>query len=582
MKTSKMNALNVFVATIALALSALAVGAQVIYDNGGLATGATSKSGVAAPAGTQWAEVQNNSFDTTSSNTTGGVGCQVIAPATSNRCADDFVIPPGETWTINSVTVFAYQTGFAGGTSPFVGANLRIWNGTPEGATSTVVFGDTTTNRIGTSTNSNLFRIFNSAVPAPGTAPGTTRIIWQTNINVSPAAVLPAGHYWIDFQLDAGATGNFAPSTTIVGTRGTSIYNARQKITGGSFVALVDGGNPAAAPDFGVDFPFKINGSVAGSIGARRSRAVDMNGDNKTDFVIARAATAGAQTAWWVLDSTSATSGASFGLGVGISGGDRAVPEDYDGDGKTDIAVWRPGAANVAAFYILQSSTSTVNTQLFGQTGDDPSIVDDYDGDGKADVAVYRDGGVGQSIFFYRGTNANPGGNTTYNPWGIGGDKAVPGDYDGDRKADLAVVRNNGGGAVMYQRLSGGGDQIVNFGLFTDRFAPGDYDGDNKTDICVVRTNAGLFEWYVLRSSDSTVITSIFGGGWGNPTTDIIAQGDYDGDNRTDFAVWRTAGADNGTFYVAPSAGAVFGTKWGNAAGTLTTPDYPVANFNVR
>ncbi len=553
--------------------------AQVIYSNGGLATGPTSRSGVAAPAGTQWAEVQSNTGDTVGSNTNAGVGCQLIGATTNNRCADDFIVPPGETWTVNSFTFYVYQTGFAGATSPVTAVNMRLWNGVPEAPGSTLVFGDTTTNRLGTSVNSNLFRIFNSTVPAPGTAPGTTRIIWETTGLVSPAAVLSPGTYWIDFQIDAGASGNFTPGVTTVGSRGSVLYNGLQKIGAAAFVGIIEGGNPAAIADYGLDFPFKVNGTVAGSIGPRRSRTVDFNGDNKTDFGIARSASAAGQTTWQILDSTAAVSGAAWGTGVGFAGGDRAVPEDFDGDGKTDIAVWRPGAATVASFYILQSATNTVRAEAFGQTGDDPSVVDDYSGDGKADLAVYRDGGSGQSYFYYRST-AN--GSVTFVPWGIGGDKPAPGDYDGDRKADFAVYRNEGGSARHYHLRSTEGFVTVQFGLFTDKFAAGDYDGDNKTDICAVRANGSVFDWYLLRSGNGTLATSGSLGGFGNPTTDYIVPGDYDGDNKTDFAVWRTAAADNGVFYLAPSNSGLTGTKWGSTSGILTTPDYPVANYNVH
>jgi uncharacterized protein (DUF2235 family) len=44
--------------------------------------------------------------------------------------------------------------------------NLRIWNGRPADAGSAIVFGDTTTNRFVSSTDTNVLRIFNSAVPA--------------------------------------------------------------------------------------------------------------------------------------------------------------------------------------------------------------------------------------------------------------------------------------------------------------------------------------------------------------------------------------------------------------------------------
>ena len=69
------------------------------------------------------------------------------------------------------------------------------------------------------------------------------------------------------------------------------------------------------------------------------------------------------------------------------------VPEDYDGDGQDDLAVWRAVAAagpGGGFFYIFNSSDSTVSTVDFGQFFDNPTVVGDYDGDGSADPAVYR------------------------------------------------------------------------------------------------------------------------------------------------------------------------------------------------
>jgi hypothetical protein len=552
----------------------------IIYDNGGLATGATSRSGVAAPAGTQWSEAQSDLGNTTESNTLAGVGCQRIGTTTNNLCADDFTVPVGQTWTINQVIMFAYQTGFAGTTSPFVGAYLQIWNGPPGVAGSTVIFGDRTTNRLATSTDALLYRIFNSTTPAPGTAPGTTRRIWQINMNVTPAQVLTAGTYWVEFQFDAGASGNFVPTRQMVNARDYALFNGRQSVNGGTTWANgVDGGNPAAARDAYYDFPFKLDGTVTGTLPTiPRSRANDFNGDNISDYSIARAANATSQATWWIQNSGGAVTVTPWGLGVGFAAGDRATPSDFDGDGRTDIAVWRPGSPGVAAFYILQSSNNSLRIVQFGQTGDDPSLVGDYDGDGSADPAVYRDGGAGQSTFFYRASMNNPNGNITYVPFGLGGDKPIPGDFGGDGKYDFQVARNTGGNMIHWLLVNGGGVSGYQFGLPTDRFATGDFDGDGRTDVAAIRDGGatGLF-WFVRGSSAGIYPQFQFGVG----ATDFITLGDYDGDRRTDISIWRSGSAT--AFFQNFNTNSLRNVyTFGTSAAPNTAPDYPIGAFNVH
>ncbi|MEQ1923732.1 MAG: carboxypeptidase-like regulatory domain-containing protein [Pyrinomonadaceae bacterium] len=260
--------------TIAQRAGRTAAPSATLFDNGSLATGATSRSGVAAPAGTQWSELQSDVGNTTESNTTLGVGCQMIGTTTLNRCADNFVVPLGQTWTVDGIVLFTYQTNFAGTTSPVVGVNFQIWNGVPGAVGSTVVFGNTTTNRLASSTNASLFRTGNTTVPIAGT-PGTTRIIWQVNGTVSPAQLLTSGTYWLDFQIDAGASGTFTPSNTVVGARTQAGWDARQFVsTTGLWATLFDTGNPATAPDVAQDFPFKITGNVTTAAGVSVSGRV--------------------------------------------------------------------------------------------------------------------------------------------------------------------------------------------------------------------------------------------------------------------------------------------------------------------
>ena len=288
---------------------------------------------------------------------------------------------------------------------------------------------------------------------------------------------------------------------------------------------------------------------------------VDFDGNGRTDYAVGRLV-GGPQIRW--LYSLN-PSGASVGINWGLEG-DEFVPEDYDGDGKTDIAVWRPGAPGVAAFYILHSGTFTVRAEGFGQTDDDPTVVGDYNNDGSADLAVYRAGSPG--FWFYR---TSPGGAVNQVGWGIPGDFPVPGDFNGDGSNDFVVQRNGGSGQGVFWRLySGGGSDAVAFGLPTDLVVPGDYDGDSKTDIAVVRrVSGGPLEWYWLPSNGSGAQAAV----WGLTSMDRPTQGDYDGDGKTDLAIWRSSGV----FWVFNSS-----TSTGTAFAWGTAGDYPIANFNVH
>ncbi|MDO7849643.1 T9SS type A sorting domain-containing protein [Hymenobacter sp. M29] len=225
------------------------------------ATTATSKSGVAAPTGTQWSEAQNDNGNTAVANTNAGYAA---SPTSSLELADDFTVPAGQAWTVSSFSFFGYQTGAAATPSPFSALTIRVWRGQPGTAGATVVFGDATTNRLGSSTDALTYRIFNSLYPTP-TAPGTTRKVWEVQATVSPGLVLQPGTYWVSWSATSTGTGThfFVPVTT-VGARTQAGANALQGTVAGTtttWAALTDTGTGTGATTVNQAMAFKVFGT---------------------------------------------------------------------------------------------------------------------------------------------------------------------------------------------------------------------------------------------------------------------------------------------------------------------------------
>jgi hypothetical protein len=233
----------------------------------------------------------------------------------------------------------------------------------------------------------------------------------------------------------------------------------------------------------------------------------DFDGDGRTDIAVWRPS----DGIWYPLGGAWQQWGAS---------GDVPVPGNYDADAAADPAVWRPSDG---VWYVPGGAWTQ-----WGRAGDVP-VPGDYDGNGRTDPAVWR---PTDGVWYLHGGPALQ--------WGVSGDVPVPADYDGDGDADIAVWRPTTG--VWYVRDG----QTVQWGRDGDVPVPADYDGDGDADVAVWRPSNGV--WYVRDGAWSQ---------WG-AEGDVPAPGDYDGNGTIDPAVFR---ASTGTWYVRGGATAVWGVE---------------------
>ena len=217
---------------------------------------------------------------------------------------------------------------------------------------------------------------------------------------------------------------------------------------------------------------------------------------------------------------------------------------DFDGDGKTDLSIFRPSTAQ---WIVKSSSNSVTSIQSYGGANlTDIPVSADYDGTGHSELAFFR---VGTAQWFINGPNGQRvvsfGASNLF-------DIPVPGDYDGVGYAEPAVFRPST--AQWFVLGPHGSHMLTTFGA-TNLFdipIPGDYDNVGHTEPAVFRPSTA--QWIVLGPKGGRVLGT-FGA---TNLQDIPVPGDYDGIGRTEMAVFRPSTAQ--WFVLGPSGGRILAT----------------------
>jgi hypothetical protein len=167
----------------------------------------------------------------------------------------------------------------------------------------------------------------------------------------------------------------------------------------------------------------------------------DLDGDRRDDLIIWRPDNDGTGNAQWypLLSSKNYawSGGPRFGRSTNIP-----LLGDFNGDRQTDYAVWGRQGSNSYASFILRLTPLFNNQQVnWGSEslGDRP-IVADFDGDGRTDLSVWRpnnDGNGNGQWYPLLSSNgyAWAGGPTM----GTSSDRPLAGDFNGDGRADYVV-----------------------------------------------------------------------------------------------------------------------------------------------
>ena len=278
----------------------------------------------------------------------------------------------------------------------------------------------------------------------------------------------------------------------------------------------------------------------------RRRGRVDFDGDGKSDISVFRPS----NRVWYLNRSFSGFAAVEWGLAT-----DKLVPDDYDGDGKTDFAVFRATSDGATPdYYILRSTDSTIQYIWWGTAGDIP-LSEDFDGDGKGDPAIFRPS-IETGQFWVR--RSSDGSILVSTP--IVGGVPLAGDFDGDRRGDFATY-TNGFWRILRSETGYAPGFLINWGIAGDKVVHSDYDGDGKDDLAVYRPSDGT--WYITQSSGGNRVQN-FG-----ISTDIPVPADYDGDGRADIAVYR-----NGVWYIDRSTSGILITGFGLAGDTPLPATY--------
>ena len=224
-------------------------------------------------------------------------------------------------------------------------------------------------------------------------------------------------------------------------------------------------------------------------------------------------------------------------------------PNDFDGDGRSDLGVYFPPQGK---WYIFASTDGFYDDQ-FGYLGTKP-ITGDFDGDGKGDFGVYY-APLGKWYIFSSSTGFYQ------DQFGYDGTIPITGDFDGDGLGDFGCYHPPSGNWYLFQSTNG--FYNTQFGFDGTIPVTGDFDGDGLCDFGYYHPSTGAWK---LSKSTGGFIETAFGFAGTVPIT-----GDFDADGIDDFGVYYD---QEGKWYIFRSTRGYFEDRFGYAGTVPVVGDF--------
>ncbi len=431
-------------------------------------------------------------------------------------------------------------------------------------------------------------RLTNIQTFSGGTLVSTYQLTYQQSTATARSELVGVEH--------CDGSGTCLPATSFGWTNGVGPYTVPGDGVG---PYTVPGGNPSTNQGL-------INsGNWSGGYTAL---SADVNGDGKTDVVLALAAASGLYIyselsngdGTYSLVPGNPSTGQGLVNNANWSGGYAALAADVNGDGKADIVLVLAETSGLYIYAALSNGDGTYNlvpgNASTGQglmnsgnwSGGYAALAADVNGDGRADIVLalpsasglymYSAVSNGNGTFALQGANPTTGGAQINSGNWSGGYSAFGADVNGDGKTDVVLVLPSSSGLYMYSALSNGdgtfalqganpttGGALINSGNWSGGYTafPADVNGDGNADVVLALPSSnGLYMYTALSEGNGTFTllganpttggAQINSGNWSGGYTAFA--GDVNGDGRAD-VILELAASSGLYIYAAVSNG---------------------------